>query len=759
MTFTRLSLTSFRGPASSLACLLVPLALAAGQASSGSETTPATGQQSLADYDGDGDLDLLATHPRGNARLIRNDGPDGLVDVTVPAGLAGIKGCGLALWQDYDGDGDQDLFLGFEAAPARLLVNRDGSFEDMSARSGLGLLHGCVRARWIDIDHDGHLDLLAATSSGDHLLLGDGHGLLKAVELDLDGVELFTEAHAADKSAPTSGGGAGTTSLPTPKGAGGGGAGAGSGGPGQAPSSGSGGSSQPPPGQAPAADWCPTGVEDFSNPSFCLPASSVPQMGMLYPLGQEFFIESGTGNVGIGTTAPLSALVVKHANIGSRDGLTLLNQNQPSIPWRVFARGDAQALEVYRDTDLLASFSAERLTVDGLRIQSGAAPGKVLTSNAAGDATWQAPAGLMGSGSGDHLALFTASGTLADAAIVENSTGQIGINKTSSLTNARLHVNAEVDEDLLRLQSDGNTKLLVSKEGHTAIGGYFDPSATLHVAGGNWDLENTEGDFKIGDETNRLKMSMATGGGGAGHGRIRAVGENSQLLMGVGTSDVLTINEGQVAVEGAASGTLGATLHAENYGVDGIAIYAKSHGSDTTAVLNQNGDGSLLRGFNGGCCPVFEVKNNGRVVTTELEITGGADLVEGFSAPAGSNSPGTVMVIDPQGAGQLMQSQTAYDRRVAGVVSGAGNVRPGIRMGQASVLDGDTLVAMSGRVYVKCSAENGAIQPGDLLTSASLAGHAMRATASDQSFGAVLGKAMTSLEGETGLVLVLVSLQ
>ncbi len=66
---------------------------------------------------------------------------------------------------------------------------------------------------------------------------------------------------------------------------------------------------------------------------------------------------------------------------------------------------------------------------------------------------------------------------------------------------------------------------------------------------------------------------------------------------------------------------------------------------------------------------------------------------------------------------------------------------------------------MMGRVYVKCTAENGAIQAGDLLTTAGTRGHAMRADDPDRSFGAVIGKAMTSLEDGTGLVLVLVNLQ
>ncbi|MFT7670022.1 MAG: hypothetical protein ACI8X5_002729, partial [Planctomycetota bacterium] len=54
---------------------------------------------------------------------------------------------------------------------------------------------------------------------------------------------------------------------------------------------------------------------------------------------------------------------------------------------------------------------------------------------------------------------------------------------------------------------------------------------------------------------------------------------------------------------------------------------------------------------------------------------------------------------------------------------------------------------------------NGAIQPGDRLTTSSLAGFAMKATDTTRSVGSVIGKAMSALAGNTGLVLVLVNLQ
>ncbi len=90
---------------------------------------------------------------------------------------------------------------------------------------------------------------------------------------------------------------------------------------------------------------------------------------------------------------------------------------------------------------------------------------------------------------------------------------------------------------------------------------------------------------------------------------------------------------------------------------------------------------------------------------------------------------------------------------------GRGGIAPGLKLSQQGALDGNTPVAMTGRVYVRCSAENGAIHPGDLLTTADKAGCAMRASDPSRSYGAVIGKAMSSLDSGTGLVLVLVNLQ
>jgi hypothetical protein len=120
-----------------------------------------------------------------------------------------------------------------------------------------------------------------------------------------------------------------------------------------------------------------------------------------------------------------------------------------------------------------------------------------------------------------------------------------------------------------------------------------------------------------------------------------------------------------------------------------------------------------------------------------------------------------VVCIDPENPGNLVVSKKTYDRTVAGIISGAGGVKPGMLMGQKGTrADGEYPVAMTGRVYCWVDASNSAIRPGDLLTTSQIPGHAMKVTDHDRANGAILGKAMTGLEaGEKGLVLVLVALQ
>lgn len=156
---------------------------------------------------------------------------------------------------------------------------------------------------------------------------------------------------------------------------------------------------------------------------------------------------------------------------------------------------------------------------------------------------------------------------------------------------------------------------------------------------------------------------------------------------------------------------------------------------------------------------LLSVGNNGVTTVKVLTITGGADVAEPFELAEASIPKGAVVVIDEDHPGRLKLATTPYDTHVAGIVSGANGINPGLALHQNGALDAGQNVALTGRVYALADASTAPIRPGDLLTTSSVPGHAMGAVDHARAQGAIIGKAMTRLEHGQGLVLVLVSLQ
>lgn len=53
---------------------------------------------------------------------------------------------------------------------------------------------------------------------------------------------------------------------------------------------------------------CGQGLDDQANPGYCIPAASIPTLGMLYPISQGFFIDFNGHEIGMGTTIPTASL-------------------------------------------------------------------------------------------------------------------------------------------------------------------------------------------------------------------------------------------------------------------------------------------------------------------------------------------------------------------------------------------------------------------------------------------------------------------
>ncbi len=174
----------------------------------------------------------------------------------------------------------------------------------------------------------------------------------------------------------------------------------------------------------------------------------------------------------------------------------------------------------------------------------------------------------------------------------------------------------------------------------------------------------------------------------------------------------------------------------------------------------ENGETSFL--WDSGVSPprvLLTLKNNGDIhVSKDIVLENGADCAEDFDVlGAEVVEPGTVMVIDQEG--QLRISTEAYDKKVAGVVSGAGELKPGMVLNRQSEQRNRMPIALMGKVYCKVDAQFRAIEVGDLLTTSPTPGHAMKAIDPSKVFGAVIGKALKSLEAGTGLIPIIVALQ
>ena len=146
------------------------------------------------------------------------------------------------------------------------------------------------------------------------------------------------------------------------------------------------------------------------------------------------------------------------------------------------------------------------------------------------------------------------------------------------------------------------------------------------------------------------------------------------------------------------------------------------------------------------------------VVTGDVKLTGGNDVAENFSViNTNAVAPGCVMIFKEDGS--IESCNKAYDKKVAGVISGAGDYRPGLVLGKIETEADRMPIALVGKVFCWVDADLGSVEVGDLLTTSSTKGHAMKAEDAFKAFGAVIGKALKPLIKGKGLIPILVALQ
>ena len=178
------------------------------------------------------------------------------------------------------------------------------------------------------------------------------------------------------------------------------------------------------------------------------------------------------------------------------------------------------------------------------------------------------------------------------------------------------------------------------------------------------------------------------------------------------------------------------------------------------AVVAHSDSGNLMEGYNSGPGTKFHISNNGT-------YTAGSDFAEAMPARGGKDNyePGDVLIVSAGASGMVGKARRPNDVRLAGVYS----TRPGMlgadKNGTSRVDPDDLPVAIVGIVPTKVSTENGPIQVGDLLTTSSTPGYAMKASpirvggARLYRTGTILGKALEPLEEGKGIIKVLVTLR
>lgn len=403
-------------------------------------------------------------------------------------------------------------------------------------------------------------------------------------------------------------------------------------------------------------------------------------------------------------------------------GVFLYNSNnEPSVRMITSAGFGSGQINIYDGKD-----NAATVSIDGL-----AASINLGGSGRAGDAVLRDGEGNL------TIALSGESGR-----ILAGTTGNAGEIRILD-DEGRTALELTGENAALRIGSDGLEGDIIVRDilGRDVF--TFDGNAAALYIG----YAGNEGDIRVRDTAGREVFNFN--------------GNNAALYLGE------TGNEGFIRVRDLQGRNVfrvngdSAAVYIGSTGNEGDLIVYNDAGRD---VFNFNGSNALLDLGAVGSDGDLWLRNSSGDVTIQLDgasgqvITDGADCAENFAVqPDVSLQAGMVMVMAEDG--RLCPSHNAYDKKVVGVISGAGDFQPGIILDGRKDSKNHQPIALNGKVYCRVDATDKAVTMGDLLTSSTTPGHAMKADDPLRAFGSVIGKALGTLNSGCGLVPVLISLQ